>query len=257
MQKYVNLATREEDARSRAAALAYKEPLEIHNGMMFPRDGLSPPTPPLSGEGRAQDSRPSRLPLPRAPSRILAALSPPPPSPRRRLSTPQAGGGDTAPASPRRGRGSRPGEPPTPQGNLHPAPQLERRNQTLPPCPPPATPKQNKQTVNAAAPPCPGRDRPAGPIRPPPGRGSPRRRRAPGGARTPGPPWCSRCWTGSPGRSPGCWAAKTLRGGRGREKKQRLKHPHPAQGVPSRPRLPSPGTGCPPCMVGCQPRSSG
>lgn len=108
--------------------------------MMLPRDGLSPPTPPLRREGRAQDSRSSRLPLPRAPSRISATLSTPLPFPRRRLSMPQAGGGDTAPAFPRRGRGSRSGEPLTPQGNRHPAPHLERRNQTLPPAARPPQP---------------------------------------------------------------------------------------------------------------------
>ena len=104
-------------------------------------------------------------------------------------------------------RGSAPPRPAPPR----PAPPARPRPRRAPPAPerrnptPPRNPQQNKATVNAAQqPPDAAPTRPREP-------GSPRRRRALGGARTPGLPWCSRCSTGTPGPSPGCWAAKTLR----------------------------------------------
>lgn len=187
-----------------AAELARKEPLGRHNGMMFPTDELSAPA-----RGGAGTGLPAILaPAARAPARI-----------RRRSLRPCPGGGGTALAPRRQDAAAGPGSageaPRTPLGKLASRPAPGIRNQT-PPRPVPRNPQTEQANRERCC--CTALPR-ARATRRPPGPGSSRSCRAARGPRTPGPPWCSRCCsTGTPGRSPGCWAAKTLRV-RGREKR--------------------------------------
>lgn len=132
-----------------------------------------------------------------------------PAQPRRRPPSPGTGGGGSAVA---------PGEIGVPPRTW------EEVNRTTPPSARPPQPPKHRtskpRTLLLLYRPCPRA------TRRPPGRGSSRSCRAERGARTPGPPWCSRCCsTGTPGPSPGCWAVKTLRGrGRQTEKKKKKNH---------------------------------
>lgn len=183
---------------------------------------------PLPGEGPAQDSRLSRLPLPRAPARVRALLCPPvpdggprPSDGRQRHRSGSSAAGQVSPGVPPRTWEEETKHPPPVPRN----PQAEQANRERCCCT--ALPRATRR---------------------PPGPGSSRSCRAARAARTPDPPWCSRCCsTGTPGRSPGCWAAKILRG-KGREKKNTVPEtpPGPDQRRPHK-DLPPPGRGARSC----------
>lgn len=237
-----------------AAALACKEPSGRHNRMMFPTDELWAPARGGAGTGLTPGYLGSRYPEPlpafRQRSLRLCPHGGPPAL--------GSGGGGTA-LDPRQhdasaGPGSSGAAPGGPRGSWRPAPHLGRRNRT-PPARPPQPPKRtSKPRTLLLYRPAPGEGRRAAATRRPPAPGSSRSCRAAREARTPGPPWCSRCCsTGTPGRSPGCWAAKTLRV-RGREKKTRV--PETSRG-PDQRRLTQicplreEGRAVPSCMLRC------
>lgn len=148
-----------------AAALARREPLGIHNGMLFPRVELSAPARGGAGTGLPVISAPATpSPCPRfgdALSAFAPTAAPRPSDGRRR----HRAGPSAQDASAGPGGGGEAPRPPPGKLASRPAPGKKKPNT---PRPSPATPKQNKQTENAAAvPPCPGRGPPRRGYSPP------------------------------------------------------------------------------------------